>query len=191
MKIKKLRKWLAPIVILFTLTLFITGAIVDNIKPDNQCLLPHKSTSTPPQVLHSAKDYFLMGDYEYEKGSCQEAMRNYDRAIELNNKFAEAYNNRAYTHMRMGLYELAVPDLDRAIALRPNYINALMNRGDIYNFYYHRDKQRAIADYDRAIASGATQKETSVCGHRELAMHGWRIGIFLMIFKNPNAAKCD
>ena len=35
--------------------------------------------------------------------------------------------------MRRQEDEQALPDLDRAIALRPNYFNALMNRGDLYN----------------------------------------------------------
>jgi tetratricopeptide (TPR) repeat protein len=76
-------------------------------------------------------------------------------------------------------YKDALPDLDKALALNPNYIQALMNRGDIHNYYYAIDKQRAIADYKKVIALGGGQ-ETSVCGHLFLAIHnGWNIGTFL------------
>jgi tetratricopeptide (TPR) repeat protein len=59
------------------------------------------------------------------------------------NQTAEAYNNRAYTYMTIRDYADALPDLDQATALRPTYVNALMNRGDIYNFYYQIDRARA------------------------------------------------
>ena len=45
-------------------------------------------------------------------------------------------------------YAPALADLDRAIQIRPNYVNALMNRGDIYSYYYSIDYGRAVADYD-------------------------------------------
>jgi hypothetical protein len=71
-------------------------------------------------------------------------------------------------------YGKALPDLDRAIQLRPDYVNALMNRGDIYNYYFAIDRTRAIADYNRVLQLGA--KHTSVCGHRSLALNnGWKV----------------
>src|SRR5262249_22932099 len=90
--------------------------------------------------------------------------------------------NRAYTHMQEGDYASALPDLDRAIQLRANYVNALMNRGDIYNYYYQIDYDKAIGDYDKVIALGAAQ-DTSVCGHRILAVNrGWNLATFADIF---------
>lgn len=73
---------------------------------------------------------------------------------------------------------LALPDLDRAIENRPNYLNALMNRGDIYNYYYAIDYDRALADYDRVLRLPGVA-HTTVCGHRMLAAHhGWNPGVF-------------
>ena len=92
--------------------------------------------------------------------------------------------------MRMRAYALALPDLDKALELRPNYIHALMNRGDIHNFYYDVNKENAIADYDKAIALGAAQQNTSVCGHRYIAKNGWRIWIFLEMLKDPKYSGC-
>jgi hypothetical protein len=64
-----------------------------------------------------------------------------------------------------------------------------MNRGDIYNYDYAIDRSRAIADYNRVIALGPTAiHDTSVCGHRFLALHnGWNPGTFLDL---PHAAAC-
>jgi Flp pilus assembly protein TadD, contains TPR repeats len=191
LKLRTIRKWIAPAVAVFTVCLFVTGAILASLKPDGQCTFPHTTSLTPPQTLNSANDYFLMGDYEYEKGNCEEAIRNYDKAIELNPDYAEAYNNRAYTHMRMRLYELALPDLDRAIELRPDYTHALMNRGDIYNYYYKIDKQKAVANYNKVIALGGFEKEGSICGHKLLAYNnGWSLSTFWQLLTKGTQAGC-
>ena len=55
-----------------------------------------------------------------------------------------------------------------------------MNRGDIYNYYYHIDYTRAISDYDQVLALDPNAAHTtSVCGHRMLASHhGWHVSVF-------------
>jgi len=86
--------------------------------------------------------------------------------------------------MRLRNYKDALTDLDKAIRLNPDYINALMNRGDIRNYYYQIDRQAAIADYRRVIAltDSNTRQQTSVCGHLLLAEHnGWNLGTFLYL----------
>jgi tetratricopeptide (TPR) repeat protein len=93
--------------------------------------------------------------------------------------------------MRRQDYAAALPDLDRAIDLRPDYAHALMNRGDIYNYYYRIDRRRAIADYDRVIALGQTP-HTSICGHRLLAYYeGWSAGVALNILTRGIEGGCE
>lgn len=144
------------------------------------CTTAHIAHSQPPATLVSATDYFAQGDYDYDRGACAEAISAYTSAIDINPAFAEAYNNRAYTYMMEQDYTHALPDLDRAIQLRPDYVNALMNRGDIYNFD-QIDRPRAIADYERVVALGPTEsKNTQVCGHLFLAEHnGWHLNTLL------------
>lgn len=111
---------------------------------------------------------------------------------ELNPDFAEAYNNRAYTYMTMENYALALPDLDQALRLRPDYVNALMNRGDIHNYYYDIDFELAVADYDRVLAIDPdAPRHTSVCGHRMLALnHGWNLSILGEILMRGKDSGC-
>jgi tetratricopeptide (TPR) repeat protein len=147
--------------------------------PDTQCSTSQTPTSLPPVSLTTAMDYFMQGNYDYERGNCDQAITDYTKSIELKPDYPQAYNNRAYTHMRMQDYKSALPDLDRAILLNPDYIQALMNRGDIYNYYYEIDRQKAIADYKRVISLGG-KDGTSVCGHLFLANHnGWSFGTIL------------
>jgi tetratricopeptide (TPR) repeat protein len=186
-KIKSNRKAIA-ITALVTLILLGLLAFVmykDSVALDSQCSTAHATTATPPASLKTAMDYFLQGNYDYDIGNCQKATIDYTTSIKLNPGYAQAYNNRAYTYMRLRDYKNALTDLNKALAINPNYIQALMNRGDIHNYYYQIDKVGAIADYEKVIALGGTN-ETSVCGHLFLAQHnGWNIGtIFSLPFIN-------
>ncbi len=149
--------------------------------PDMQCTTVHTTSLMPPKSLASAMDYYLQGNYDYETGNCQKAIVNFNASIQLDPNYPQAYNNRAYTFMRMQNYKDALSDLDKAIALNPNYINALMNRGDIHNYYYAIDRKSSTEDYEKVISLGG-EKDTSVCGHLLLAKHdGWNLGTLLAL----------
>jgi len=172
-------------VVIVLLVLIVLGVYKSAMQSDIQCSTTHNTTMKPPANLQTAADYFTQGDYEYEIGDCQQAIADYTKAIILNPNYPQAYNNRAYTNMRMRNYKDALPDLDRAIQLNPHYIQALMNRGDIHNYYYEIDRQAAIADYERVIAlTGPNGSNTSVCGHLFLAKHnGWTLGAYIDFFR--------
>ncbi|SRR5258708_97428 len=164
----------------------------DSKAPDLQCGQVHTKTTQPPAPLTSAMDYFNLGNYDYESGNCGKAISEYTKSIQLNPKYPQAYNNRAYTYMRMRNYSAALSDLNKALELKPDYIQALMNRGDIHNYYYQIDRQSAVKDYEKVIALRGNQKETSVCGHLLLARHnGWRLGTFLELPKALFTDTCN
>jgi len=141
--------------------------------------------SYPPSSLTTAADYFTQGDYDYDTGNCTKAIADYTQAIVLNPHYAEAYNNRAYTYMMEDDYRNALPDLDHALAIRPDYIHALMNRGDIHNYYYNIDRKRALADYNKVIALGGASG-TSVCGHTAMAAsNNWLPIALVRLVTNP------
>jgi tetratricopeptide (TPR) repeat protein len=62
-----------------------------------------------------------------------------------------ALNNRARAHMQKGENDLAMADLNKAIALNPNYPEAFYNRGVIFNDAKAMP-DRAIQDFTQAIA---------------------------------------
>jgi tetratricopeptide (TPR) repeat protein len=78
-----------------------------------------------------------------------EAIREYDKATDVNPSFAPAYMNRAVAYGKIGRLDEALADYDRAIALNPDYPGAYYNRGNTYSD--REDYDRAIADYTRAI----------------------------------------
>ena len=155
-------------------------------QPVITCAPVQGAATQPPASLITAQDYFAQGDYQFDLGNCDGAIAAYTRAIELKPDFAEAYNNRAFTYMVKKDYAPALPDLDRAIQLRPNYVNALMNRGDIYNYYYEIDRQRAIVDYNRVLALGPDAvRNTSLCGHLAMAHNQGNLVGALVELLNP------
>lgn len=164
----------------------------DSQTKDNWCSETHSTTSIPPAKLKTSADYFEKGNYQYDTGDCPGAITSYTQALKMNSKYAEALNNRAYTYMMMNDYKNALPDLDSAIKLRPAYVNALMNRGDLYNYYYSQDKEKAIADYDRVIALGRDAlKDQPVCGHRLMAVYNHNLILTLWHFiTKTNAPGC-
>lgn len=181
LKIKKIGKinWKAGIpaaivaVILSGLLAFVMYK--SSTAPDTWCSNIQNSTTYPPAELKTAMDYFEKGNYDYDTGRCTEAIADYTKSIEMNFNYPQAYNNRAYTYMRMRNYQAALTDLNKALEINPNYINALMNRGDIHNYYFEIDRAAAIADYEKIISVAGT-RGTSVCGHLFLAQHnGWSL----------------
>lgn len=139
------------------------------LEPDTYCSKSHTTTTLPPSQPTSAQDFFALGNYDYDIGDCKKAVADYTQAINLDQNFSRAYNNRAYANMRLRNYKDALDDLNVAIELDPQYAVALMNRGDIYN-YHLIDRQKALADYNTVIALGISKDPSgSVCGHKAMA----------------------
>ena len=137
---------------------------------DPQCRTARRPVVVYAQDAKTAKEFLSRGDEAFDGGNCKQAIAAYTQALALNPNYAEAYNNRAYTYMRMQNYAPALQDLDQALRIRPDYMNALMNRGDIHNYYFAQDRKKAIDDYDHILRLGGQAKKASVCGHRAVAI---------------------
>ncbi|MCX7704465.1 MAG: tetratricopeptide repeat protein, partial [Planctomycetota bacterium] len=65
-----------------------------------------------------------------ERGDYDGAIRDYDRAIELNPEYAEALYNRGVAKSKMGDWAGAIADFDEALELKPKYALAYAGRGE-------------------------------------------------------------
>jgi tetratricopeptide (TPR) repeat protein len=83
------------------------------------------------------------------KGDHDRAILDYDQAIRLNPKYADAYRDRGLTYFHKGDYDRAIRDHDQAIRLNPKDADTFFGRGWAYDA--KGDHDRAIADYDQAI----------------------------------------
>jgi tetratricopeptide (TPR) repeat protein len=100
--------------------------------------------------LSEAEQHNERGLELVEEGRWQEAIKEYDEAIELDANMAFAYLNRGQVYNLLGDRQRAIADLDKAIELDPNLDLAYFYRGNAYENL--RDSQRAIADYDKALS---------------------------------------
>jgi tetratricopeptide (TPR) repeat protein len=84
-----------------------------------------------------------------DRGQFPQALRDYDRVIELEPDLGEAYLNRGDVYYQLGQPQEAVRDFTRAIGLRPDDGRAYANRAAAY----HRLGRQAdaVRDYTRVI----------------------------------------
>ena len=96
----------------------------------------------PIVLAWRGENYRLMERYD-------EALADFDRAIELDPKYAWAIGSRGVTYRLMERYDEALADFDRAIELDPKYAWAIGSRGQVYQAMGRYDE--ALADFDRAV----------------------------------------
>jgi len=93
--------------------------------------------------------HLFKGQSYREKAQWDEAIAEYNIALEINPKFAMAYNNRGIAYRWKGQYDQAISDHNKAIEINPRYIGAYISRGITYGAKGQLD--RAISDFSKAI----------------------------------------
>jgi tetratricopeptide (TPR) repeat protein len=110
------------------------------------------SLSLYNHTLSITKSNFLIqtnrGRAYFDLGMINEAMSDFNKAIEGNPRFALAYNNRGSVYGHLGDFQQAIKDFDKAIELDPGYASAYTNRGFAYSRIGNFDQ--ALKDYDKA-----------------------------------------
>ena len=102
----------------------------------------------------------LLGQALYREGDRLEAIKNFDQAIALDPKFADAHGNRANILVDAGFADEALKSFDRALALNPASAADWLNRGSLLQGLGRHDE--ALASFDKAIVCGADVAEAHV-----------------------------
>jgi tetratricopeptide (TPR) repeat protein len=79
-----------------------------------------------------------------------EALKDYNKAMQIEPRFSKAYNNRGALMRLLKKYDQAISDFSKAIELQPDYAIAYNNRGLLMNITKQYDN--AVADYSKAIS---------------------------------------
>ena len=78
---------------------------------------------------------------------------NYDEAIEINSDFAIAYCSRGASYIKLGNYEQAIKDLNKAIELQPDYADAYKNLSVCYRAMGESDTAQYYLDIANTFAA--------------------------------------
>jgi tetratricopeptide (TPR) repeat protein len=92
----------------------------------------------------SAMDYNNRGLVYFQSAQYEQAIADYNRALELNPHLDTAYNNRANYYAHQGKLLDAILDYERAIDLNPSNVKAWINQGITF---------RDLKMYDQALES--------------------------------------
>ena len=101
------------------------------------------------QSLSPVLDYFSIGIGCYKKGDYQNAIANYNQALQVNSSFAEAYSWRGAAYYAIGDNYKAIDDFNKGLGINPNNAIAHNNRGAVYADI--GDKHSAINNFNQAI----------------------------------------
>ena len=110
---------------------------LNEFNPSNfdSALYPNIELDIVTIIFESNKDLsqdfvgiFYRGNDHAKKGEFDLAIDNYNKAIQLNPDFAEAFNNRGLMYFIKGEFDLAMDDYDTAIQLNPFFFTAWKNR---------------------------------------------------------------
>ncbi len=125
----------------------------------NGVYLRSQTTKETIGHIYSAKGSPLSDKEEYD-----EAIKCYDKAIELDPKYSNAYNNKGWTLFKKEEYDEAIKCYDKAIELDPNCSGAYSNKG--LALLKKEEYDEAIECCDKAIEldpnnSGAYSNKTA------------------------------
>lgn len=102
------------------------------------------------QFPNSPRPELKLGNLALAMNRRDQAAEDFRRALEKDPKFAEALNNLAFMSMQDKDYTEAARLLDQALSIKPDYPNAILNRGIIASDVQH-DNATALRMYRRYV----------------------------------------
>lgn len=94
----------------------------------------------------------------FNEGNYVTAVKNYDKAIELNPNYNEVYLHRSRAYLYDLKFDDALADCDKAIALEPLYMEAYSNRGFVRLRKYEMKNSRTLSKGNGVIVLAAKDK---------------------------------
>jgi Tfp pilus assembly protein PilF len=131
--------------------------------------VPMAISPTVVRPVVVGEDALAAGLQKERQNDYRGALIEYDRAIELNPRYADAYVGRGFAKYKLGEKSSAISDFSTAITLNPKSARAYQNRGTMYLEF--KDWEYAIRDFDQAIAIDPNYAEAYI--GRGVARESW------------------
>lgn len=116
--------------------------------------------------LKTTKECLGYGLALYNKGKYDDAIKAFDKAIELNPQLADAWNNKGVSLKAQNKYDEAIVASDKAIELNPRLAKAWFNKGLALGYQGKYDE--AIQAYNRSIE--IDPEDADVCYNKGMAL---------------------
>jgi tetratricopeptide (TPR) repeat protein len=107
-----------------------------------------RAVPVAPKAPPKASDFYVAATNKREKGDNTGAIADYTKAIQLDPKFAKAYNERGLVYQILQQEKNALADFDRAIQLKPDLAEAYSNRAIIY---LNSNPQKGLSDIQKLV----------------------------------------
>ena len=131
-------------------------------------LLSCASTHKEKTESRDADFYIKRGNAYHEKGQYDQAILDYNKALEINPKDALAYYHRGISYEKKGQYDQAISNYTKALEINPRDTGAYYNRGMAYGNKGQYD--HAILDYTKALEFNP--RFTEAYNNRGVALYG-------------------
>lgn len=99
--------------------------------------------------------HFEKGDTTKAMKELEKAVKDYEKAVALNDSFPEALSNLGYCQRNLGNYTKALESYDRALKLKPDFAEAIEYRGVAYLWLGRKDE--AKSEYERLLKIDSTE----------------------------------
>ncbi len=76
--------------------------------------------------------FFLLGNKALSEKEYGKAIHNYSEAIKIDEKYADAFNNRGIAYFEGGDHIFALQDYNQALRINPEFIDAIYNRSRVF-----------------------------------------------------------
>jgi tetratricopeptide (TPR) repeat protein len=110
--------------------------------------------TTTQEIKEDSETYYNRGLAYVVKGQFDKAIPDFNKAIDINPRYAEAYADRGVVYIIKGQYDKAIADYNKAIEINPKDVLAYNNRALAYKVkgQYHRDKPKVCRGLYRSGA---------------------------------------
>jgi tetratricopeptide (TPR) repeat protein len=136
--LEQTKKYSRPVTVLLTIFFCNTVVILGFLTFDrcqvwkNDLILWQDAVSKYPQI---AMAHLNRGNALCIRGQLEQALQDYNRALEIRPRYGDAYFGRGNLYLKKGDYAKAIPDLTSAIRLKSHSFEAAENLDKAYIFY--------------------------------------------------------
>jgi protein O-mannosyl-transferase len=116
---------------------------------------------------HKARPHDIRGIALVHRGNYNQAIIEYNKAIEIYPEFSEAYYNRGIAFARQRNFIQALSDFDKAIDKKPDYAAAYYNRAVVY--YLIKEYPQAWGDVRNAEKLGYAVNPQLIYGLKQIS----------------------